>query len=95
VREKLWQAIDTLVGDGSIHQRLEYAAEYLIRLRPAEIPARERDDFADVMKALAEHPAEIPGEGQIRASVRKLTGEEAGAIGRKILSIYISLHGGI
>jgi hypothetical protein len=95
VREKLWQAIDTLVGGGSIRERLEDAATYLIRLKPGEIPAHERDNFVEVMEALTAHPAETPGEGSIRASVRKLTDEEVSALGRKILSIYISLHGRI
>ncbi len=95
VREKLWQAVDTLVGSGSIRQRLEDAAIYLIRLKPAEIPARERDRFVEVMDTLTGHPAEQPGEGSIRASVRKLPDEEASALSRKILSIYVSLRGGI
>jgi hypothetical protein len=33
-REKLWQAIETLVGDGSVQDRLKSAAEFLLRLMP-------------------------------------------------------------
>jgi hypothetical protein len=93
VQEKLWQALDTLVGAGSLQERLAYAAEYLIRLKIDEIPDRWRAEFRTVMDSLTRYPAEEEGDGSIRASVRKLTDEEGEAIARKIMSIYIDVLG--
>lgn len=36
-QEKLWQAMDTLVGTGSLQERLRFAGEYLLRLRGKEV----------------------------------------------------------
>jgi hypothetical protein len=95
VREKLWQAVDVLVGAAPIQDRLAGAADYLTRLKVAEIPDDERAEFAAVMGALTKHPAERDGEGSIHASVRKLTTEEGDALARKIFSIYTAIRGGI
>ena len=91
VQEKLWQAVDTLVGGGTIQDRLAYAAEYLIRVKVDEIPDSRRAEFGAVMDSLTKHPAKVVGEGSIRASVRKLTDEEGAGLARKILSIYIDV----
>jgi hypothetical protein len=95
VREKLWQALDVLVGAEPIQDRLAYAADALTRLKPSDIPDEEREDFHAVMHALTKYPAEREGEGSIHASVRKLTDEEGAELARKILSIYIRVRGGI
>jgi hypothetical protein len=95
VREKLWQALDVLVGAKPIQDRLAYAADALIRLKSSEIPDEERAEFDAVMHALTKYPAETEGEGSIRASVRKLTNDEGAELARKILSIYIRIRGGI
>lgn len=95
-REKLWQAIHSLVGEGSIQERLAGAAMVLTRLhRPDEdLPEHLREDFKAVMHALTKEPA-VGNEGTITATTRKLTAEEGRDLAGKILSIYINLRGGI
>ena len=41
-QEKLWEAVHSLVGDGSIGDRLGYARDTLLRLRPGGGVAAER-----------------------------------------------------
>jgi hypothetical protein len=92
VEEKLLQAIDELIaGKGSIRYRLISAAEYLTRLKLADIPDKNRAEFAALMDTLTKHPAKKEGEGSIRASVRKLHKEEPEALARKIVSIYVDV----
>jgi len=95
VREKFWQAIRVLVSGGSIQHRLEHAAIALHVLQPEDIPARQRDEFVEVWDTLTKHDPEIQGEGSIRASIRKLSEDEASDIGRKIFDMYIAIRGGI
>jgi alpha-D-ribose 1-methylphosphonate 5-triphosphate synthase subunit PhnG len=92
VEEKLLQATDELIaGKGSIRDRLISAAGYLTHLKIAEIPDKNRAEFAAVMDALTKHPAKREGEGSIRASVRKLHKEEPAALARKIMSLYVDV----
>jgi hypothetical protein len=86
--QKLWEAVHQLVGDGSIHARLEWAASYLVPLKPDEdLPEGQCKEFKDVMYKLTP----LGNEGPIR----KMSSEEAGKVAERILSIYAAIHGGI
>jgi hypothetical protein len=93
VRETLGEALDILVGTKPIQDRLAYVADYLsTRLRVEEIlDSSQRAEFADVLRALTDYPAEREGEGSIGASVRKLTDAEGAALARKLRSIYSAI----
>jgi hypothetical protein len=95
-REKLWQAVDGLVGDGSIQDRLASAAMILTRLhRPDEdIPKELREEFKAVMHALTKETAQ-GNEGNIVATTRKLSSEEGAKLAHRIFSLYVQLRGGI
>lgn len=98
IRQKLWEAINSLVRDGSIQDRLYYASNSLVQLAPDELdqlPGEMRARFDEVRHTLTKHPAEREGEGAIRASVRKLTPDEGTQIAQEIVSIYVGLRGGI
>jgi len=82
-REKLWQAVDILVGDGDIQRRLKYAA-----VRPQEdLAIEDRADFEDIKKILEPLSAEPPR--------LHLTSEDGAKLARRILSLYAELRGGI
>lgn len=96
-REKLWQAVDGLVGDGTVQERLANAAIILSRLhRPEEdFPDEEtREEFKAIMHALTKEPAEA-NEGTIVATTRKLSSEEGAKLSSRIFSLYVHVRGGI
>ena len=51
-RQKLWQAIDSLVGDGKLRNRLGYALAHLALLTPEDFPEELRPRFEKLMKQL-------------------------------------------
>ncbi|HTW72967.1 MAG TPA: hypothetical protein VME47_24030 [Acetobacteraceae bacterium] len=96
VREKLWAAVDCLVGAEPIRQRLADAAMSLVGLTADDLPTDElKQRYSAVMDALTKHPADYEGEGSIASSTRKLTDEEADKLGYEIYSMYIKVRGGI
>jgi len=96
VRQKLWEAMNSLVSDGSIQDRLAYAAGSLVQLSPKELdllPDDLRKRFDTVTDSLTKHPAERTGEGSTQASARKIGSEEGTRLAREIVSIYIAMRG--
>jgi hypothetical protein len=95
-REKFWQAVHVLVGDGSIQERLAGAAMYLTRLHgpDEDLPEGQREEFRAVMNELTKEKA-IGDEGNIQATTRKLSSEDGAKLAKRILNIYTELHGGI
>ena len=92
-REKLWQAVDTLLGDGPIQARLTYAADYLLRTMPDKhLPAGEqRTEFEAIKNALTTEPLSTA----TGPSPRRVTSEEGAKLARRVLSLYTELRGGI
>jgi hypothetical protein len=91
-REKLWQAIETLVGDGSVQDRLTSAADFLLRLMPDKhLPSEHRDEFEQIKAALTTTPL----SSATGPTPRPITGEEGTKLARRILSLYTDLIGGI
>ena len=87
-QEKLWQAVHALIGAGTIQQRLNAAAQYLIRLRPDRsgapafpaMPALE-SRLNEVLRRLTEHG--------IDATVNGLAEQDAAAIAEEVLSLFV------
>ena len=92
-REKLYQAIDCLVGAGSIQERLIWAANCLISLTSDDFPEEERQTFEDLWSELTRYPNDHAGA--ITDSVNRLHEEEATKVARGIFSLYITIRGGI
>lgn len=96
-REKLWQAVDCLVsGTGSIQERLESAALYLIRLEPNndEMPKELHLELEAILLDLTKMAAK-GDEGKISATLRFMSDEEGSKLAGRIFSLYVHLHGGI
>jgi hypothetical protein len=81
--EKFMQAMDSL----------EYAAGYLIRLRPEDLPDGElRRMFQGIHDDLTWVEAK-GDEGRISATVRALNDEDAKAIANRIFTMFMRLRG--
>lgn len=92
-KQKLYEAVLSLVGMGSIQERLTYAGMPLVVLQaPAgEVPAALREELAEIVavltaKPLSDHAGYTP---------RDLSDEDAKAIADRILSLFVQVMGGL
>ncbi len=89
--QKFAAAVDTLVGDGPIKQRLASAYSlYLADLAAHELPAQLRHEF-DALQAALTRVAPAGSETRVRASVQKMAPTEAAGHASSIVSIYVEL----
>ena len=92
--QRFAEAVRTLIGDGSIKQRLTEAfAIHLGDLPEAELPAGLRRDFTDLQTALS-RIAPAGSETRVRASVQKMSPGEAHEHAATIVKLYIDLLNG-
>lgn len=93
--ERFQAAVNALVGDGPVKQRLAAAyVENLDDLENTEFPADLRETFADLQLALhTERP--VGREPCVRATVRKMSSRQARAHAGTIVMLYAELvrHG--
>jgi hypothetical protein len=89
--ERFSEAVRTLVGDGSVKQRLSRAyIECLKGLEPEELPAPLRSTFGELEAALTRvRPA--GKETRVHASVQKMSPSEAGGHAATIVKLYVEL----
>jgi hypothetical protein len=84
-QQKLWEAVNALIGTGSLQERLRFAGDYLSKSQmhlPAfpAMPALERR-LNEVLEQLAR-------AGSIEDTTRALNDEDAQQIASKILSLF-------
>jgi len=91
VLDLLQQATTTLSQGGSIKDRLADAyATHLIQVDVEDLPEALRDEFECLCQAMRrEHP--LPRETAIRASVRKMSNEEAARHAALVVRIFAAL----
>jgi hypothetical protein len=91
-RKKVWEAVNALVGDGSMRERLGYAFTLLAQLQPdRDLPEDLRPRFKKLMKEL-----EARAQYTTFRPVRIITkAPKAGKLGEEIFSIYTALNDGI
>jgi hypothetical protein len=87
----LQRAALRLSQEGTIKDRLADAyASHLIEVDAEDLPDEVRDDFAAMCEAMhRERP--LPRESVIRASVRKMSNEEAGQHAALVVRAFASL----
>lgn len=91
IAQRFADAVRILVGDGPVKQRLTLAyAKHLEDLGEAEFPAGLRHDFAELQAALS-RVAPVGNETRVRASVQKMSPDEAGNHAATIVKIYVDL----
>lgn len=91
-RQKFWEAVGSLVGDGAMPARLGYAYMSLLILRPDEdLPESMRDKFRTLMAELGKHVVH-PSNAPPRINLQHPDSDRAADM---ILSMYVELKGGI
>ncbi len=84
-------ALTVLAGHGHIKQRLISAFEEHLRdIEPDALPLAVKETFADLRSRMT-GVAPLNGEGEICASVRKMSIVEADACARGVVGIYAEL----
>ena len=89
--DQLQRAALRLSQDGSIKDRLADAyASHLLEVDVGDLPEDVREDFAAMCEAMhRERP--LPRESVIRASVRKMSNEQAGQHAALVVRTFASL----
>jgi hypothetical protein len=89
--QRFAEAVRTLIGDGSVKTRLAQAfGGHLADLAEAEFPAALRRDFADLSAALS-RVAPVGTESRVRASVQKMSPDEARGHAETVVKLYVEL----
>ncbi len=86
-KQKLYQAVDALVGHESLQMRLTYAMDSLSGVQTRDLPPSMHDDFKQLRQALTREPLSDTS-GIIP---RKLTDDEASGWAELILGMYTKL----
>lgn len=86
--DQLEAAVTALAAHGALKDRLSAAyCNYLEDLDAQDLPLEAQQDFAELAKAM--HAARVlPGDSVVRASVRKLSNEEAQRYAALIVRLY-------
>jgi len=89
--DQLEGAVLSLARSGAIKDRLTDAfRNHLSKLDAAELPDACRADFCECRAMLTrEHP--LRGEDAVRATVRKMSNEEAEALAQRLVQLYAGL----
>jgi hypothetical protein len=85
---RLEAAALSLTGPGHIKDRLfEAYCRYLEGLQPADVPSELATEFNDMISALHRSPA-LPGDDVVKASVRKLSNDQACRYAELVVRLY-------
>lgn len=88
---RLYAAVSVLAGHGYIKQRLVKAyEENLAVIEDEDLPIAVKQSFAD-LRHMMSRVAPVKTEGPIRASVRKMSVEEADECAHKIIDLYTDM----
>jgi hypothetical protein len=90
---RLEAAALSLAGTGTVKDRLIDAyCRHLSDLQENDLPQGMQTDFAEMIRALHSAPA-LPGDDVVRASVRKLSNEEAARYAVLVVKFFGMLAG--
>ncbi len=93
-KQKFYEAVDSLVGAGSLQDRLSFAAVALLTLRSHTedyLPEDLHERFDALVKALTT----VPLSSASGYTARPLTDDDGRALAHEIFSIYTQLMGGL
>lgn len=89
--DRFFAAVSVMAGDGHVKQRLVQAYEdNLQHIEEGLLPAEAREPFAELKRSM-KSVAPLNGEGPIRATVRKMSAQEAARCGQLMLELLAVL----
>jgi len=94
-REKLYQAVESLISGGTIKHRVAATGQFLIRLKSEDFPQDLREKYDNIMKQLTEFPPEFNADSSFSASTRRMTDPDAEKLAKDIFNLYVAIRGGI
>jgi hypothetical protein len=89
-QQKLWEAMNSLIGTGTLQERLKGAAQFLILL-PAHDPAFPAfPDLEERLNRVLQRLTAVAssGEGSIEATTQRLSDRDANEVAAEILSLF-------
>jgi hypothetical protein len=90
--EKLYLAISTLVGAGSIRERLAEAyLRHLSPVSPKDFPEELREEYREIITAVSWVPVEYEGQGTLRSTINAMSDEEAVLLAKRLVSLLYDL----
>lgn len=79
----------SLARSGSIKDRLAEAyRNYLADICADELPREIRDEFRSVSESLTREPPMLRGEDSVRATIRKMSNEEADRLAELVVRMF-------
>lgn len=85
--ERFMTAVKVMAGNGNVKQRLVQAyEENLQNIECDDLPAAARQPYAD-LRAMMQTVAPLNGEGPIRATVRKMSADDADRCARLMVDL--------
>ena len=89
--DRFFGAVSVLSGDGHVKHRLIRAfQDHLAEIDDDELPLSVKEPFAELRKRM-HSVTPLNGEGAVRASVRKMSGTEAGEVAMSIVALYADI----
>jgi hypothetical protein len=87
--QKLYSAIESLIGNGPLQERLCYAEQALLMLRrpPLEFPAQLKEEFESVWQELEKFPT-VESEGSNRVTKSAMSSQEAEKISNRLFGLF-------
>jgi hypothetical protein len=93
--QRFGEAVQLLVADGPVKQRLVTAfSKHLCDLAEGEFPAGLRREFVDLHTAMT-RVSPVGTESRVRASVQKMSPEQAATHAATIVKLYVELMNGV
>jgi len=90
--ERLQGATLSLAGSAPIKERLTDAfRNHLALIEEGELPSELREEFRTLHHEVTREPPLLRGEDALRATVRKLSCEEAEAIACRVVHLFVDL----
>jgi hypothetical protein len=91
LKEKLHQALLSLVSAGELDSRLTFAASALVALQDRDVPEEYRERFATIRSRLFRTPL----SSEKSYMPRQISEEDATVLSREILGLFTEVMGGL
>ncbi len=85
-------ALQSLTRQGSINDRLtEAVRSHLALVEEEELPLELRETFRSFIQTLTREPPLLRGEDAVRATVRKMSSDEAAEVASAVVRMYAAV----